>query len=196
MRLLIALCSIVFSATSFAADPAKPNYYPLAKGTRWEYRLSADERTIEMVCEITETEVKNGRMHARVEGRLSNSVTLGEELSMDANGVYRNAILGAKLHQPVPIIKYPIKARDGWKDNIKIGEFSGKFDLKIKDTAAEIEVPAGKFKTLAVESATEMNGEKVVACIWYADGVGIVRQETMVGSNTITMELKKFTPAK
>jgi hypothetical protein len=131
-----------------------------------------------------------------MEAKLPNALTLGEELSHDATGVYRNSILGAKLTQPLPIIKYPVKARDEWKDKIKMGEHSGTLAIVIKDTAAIIEVPAGKFTTLAIESIVEMNGEKHIACIWYADGIGIVKQETNSGSRIVTMELKKFSAAK
>jgi hypothetical protein len=132
----------------------------------------------------------------RVEGRLPNSVTIGEELSADAQGVYRNAIFGAKLAQPLTIIKYPVKARDEWKDKIQLGESDGTVVIKVKDTSATIEVPAGKFTTLVIESIVEMNGEKVVACIWYADGVGIVKQQATSGSKVMTMELKKYSPSK
>jgi hypothetical protein len=196
MRLLIAAFAVCFAATSFAADPVKPNYYPLAKGTKWEYRISGEERDFALTCEITETQIKDGKTHARIEAQLPNAVTLGEELSSDGNGVYRTAILGAKLTQPLPIIKYPIKARDAWKDKIKLGENDGNVVITVKDIASAIEVPAGKFTTLAIESIVELNGEKVVASIWYADGIGIVKQETICGSRVMLMELKKYSPAK
>jgi hypothetical protein len=196
MRMSFALAAICFVGTSFAADPVKPNYYPLVKGTKWEYRISAEERDFSLICEIMETESKEGRTHARIEAQLPSSVTLGEEVSSDSKGVYRNAILGAKLTQPLSIIKYPIKARDVWKDKIKLGEYDGNVAITVKDIAAAIEVPAGKFTTLAIESIVELNGEKVVACIWYADGIGIVKQETTSGSRVMLMELKKYSPAK
>jgi len=196
MRLNIALVLICFASTSFAADPIKPNYYPLTKGTKWEYRLTLDERDCDITCEIMETQMRDGMTHARMEAQLPNFVLLAEVLSTDAKGVYRNAIVGAKLTQPVLIIKYPIKARDVWKDKIKLGENDGHLNITVKDIAAAIEVPAGKFTTLSIESIVEMSGEKVVACIWYADGVGIVKQETTSGSKVMLMELKKFTAGK
>jgi hypothetical protein len=197
MRLIIALVLICFvSTSSFAADPAKPNYYPLAKGTKWEYRLTLDERDCDITCEIMETQIRYGMTHARMEAQLPNSVSLAEVLSTDAKGVYRNAIVGAKLVQPIHIIKYPVKARDVWKDKIRLGENDGNLNITVKDIAAAIEVPAGKFTTLSIESIVEMSGEKVVACIWYADGVGIVKQETTSGSKVMLMELKKFTAGK
>jgi hypothetical protein len=196
MRRIYALLLIGFVTPSFAADPPKPNYYPLTKGTKWEYRLSADDKEFAITCEIVETEIKDGKTLGRMEAKLPNAVTVGEELSTDVKGVYRNAILGAKLAQPFPIIKYPIKARDTWKDKIKLGEFEGTVAIVVKDIAAVIEVPAGKFTTLAIESIVEINGEKTVACIWYGDGIGIVKQETTCGSKMLTMELKKFSAPK
>jgi hypothetical protein len=196
MRLLFALVFICFAATTIAAEPVKPNYYPLTKGTKWEYRLTLDERDCEVKCEIMETETKDGRTHARIEAHLPNFVILAEVLSTDAKGVYRNAVLGAQITQPIAIIKYPIKARDVWTDKIKLGENDGNVSITVRDIAAAIEVPAGKFTTLSIESIVEMSGEKVVACIWYADGVGIVKQETTSGTKVMLMELKKFTAVK
>jgi hypothetical protein len=192
MLLFSVLLFTAIAPASFAADPPKPNYYPLAKGTKWEYRLSADDREHALTCEIMEVEVKEGKSHARMEAKLPNSVTLGEEISTDAAGVYRNSIMGAKLTQPLPIIRYPVKPKDEWKDRLKLGDLDGTLAIVIKDVAAIVEVPAGKFTTLAIQSIVEMNGEKHVACIWYADGVGIVKQEMMSGSKVVTMELKKF----
>jgi hypothetical protein len=196
MRLLFALLLIGSSPSTFAADPPKPNYYPLAKGTKWEYRISADSKEQAITCEIMDVEIKDGRNHARMEAKCPNAVTLGEELSTDASGVYRNSVLGARLPRPLAIIRYPVKARDEWKDNIKLGEFDGTIAIAIKDIAAVIEVPAGRYTTLAIESIVEINGEKHVACIWYADGIGIVKQESLSGSRMVTMELKKFSTPK
>lgn len=196
MRFVLALFVFCIGITSFAAEPSKPNYYPLAKGNKWEYRILAEERDIAVVCEIVESETKDGRTCARIETLLPNSVTLCEVLSIDAKGVYRNAVMGARLTQPLPIIKYPLKAREVWKDKIKLGENDGNVVIAVKDLAVEIEVPAGKFTTLAIESTVELNGEKVVASIWYADGVGIVKQETTSSSGVMLMELKKYTAGK
>ena len=195
MRLIIALCIIVFAAPSFAADPPTPNYYPLAKGTKWHYRLCAEERELSVVCEIVEAEIRNGKIMARLEAKLPYG-TLEEVISADAKGVYRNAILGARLQEPLTIIKYPIKARDGWKDKMKLGESDGTFAIAVKNIAAAIEVPAGKFTTLAIESTVELNGEKCAAVIWYADGIGIVKQEITTGNKVCTMELKSFSAPK
>lgn len=196
MRLCLALLVLCLAAPSFAADPLKPNFYPLTKGTKWEYRLLMDDKEYPCVCEITSHETKNGKSSARIEAKLPNAVTLSEELSSDLNGVYRNAILGARLHQPVQIVKYPVKARDTWKERVKLDAGEGTLAITIVDAEAVIDVPAGRFTTLAIESIVEMNGERVVACIWYAQGVGIVKQETNYGSKIVTMELRKYHPAK
>lgn len=203
MRLFLTLLLSGLAAPLFSADPQKipvdppkPNYYPLTKGTKWEYRLMIDEVECGCLCEITEAECKDGKTKARMEAKFPNAVTIGEELSADASGVYRNAVLGAKLLQPLPIIKYPIKARDTWKDKLKLGSIEGDIAITIRDTKAKIEVSAGKFTALAIESAVEINGDRVVASIWYVDGIGIVKQETRAGSRLISMELKKFWPSK
>jgi hypothetical protein len=166
------------------------------KGTKWDYRLSWDERETVFTCEAKEVETKDKKTFGRVDALLSSSQRLGEDLYTDDTGVYRTGFLGAKLNQPLAVIKYPFKARDVWKDKINVGEIQGTVVITVKDVAAAVQVPAGKFTALAVESVVEMNGEKVVASIWYANGVGIVKQETTSSSKTVIMELTKFTPAK
>lgn len=196
MRLVVALLSTGFTAALFAAEQPSPNYYPLAKGTKWEYRISDEESEMAVQCEITDVETKNGKTHGRMEAKFPNAVTMGEELYADSLGIYRTAFCGVKLSQPVAIVKYPAKSGDSWKEAIKLGGMEGTVTITIKDAAATIEVPAGKFVTLAVHSVVEVQGHKSVARIWYANGVGIVKQESICGEKTMRMELMKFYPAK
>lgn len=200
MRLVLALSLSGLAAVLSAAEqpPAlpTPNYYPLIKGTRWEYRVSDEETEIAVTCEVKEVEKKDGRTHARVEATFPNAVSLGEELSHDAEGVYRDAYVGVKLSQPFPIIKYPVKPADQWKQKVKLGDLEGTASISIRNTRAAVDVPAGKFTCLAVESVVESRGDKVAATIWYADGIGIVKQETTSGGRTMRMELKSFSPAR
>jgi hypothetical protein len=162
---------------------------------KWEYRISADEKELTIVCEIIESVIRNGRTTARMEAKLP-AGTMEEELSADSKGVYRNAIMGGKLQQPVTIIKYPVRPKDEWKDKLRLGEADADCTITVKDTASVIEVPAGKFTTLALESVVELNGERCLAAIWYANGVGIVKQRITSSACTCTMELRNFVRPK
>lgn len=196
MRLVAALLCVGLVSSLSASDPPKPNYHPLAKGTKWEYRISCDSEELHATAEITESVIQNGKTHARVVSKFANGHVTGEDICGDHRGLFRTAYFGMKLADPLPILKYPVKAQQQWTDNFKLGPLEGTVLVVIKDVATAVEVPAGKFTALVVESTFETNGEKQLTSIWYANEVGIVKQETSVGDKTLRMELKKFTPAR
>ena len=58
-------------------------------------------------------------------------------------------------------------------------------------------VPAGTYdKAVPVKMDIQVAGQGISATVWYADGVGAIKQNIDVGGMAITMELKKFTAGK
>jgi hypothetical protein len=58
----------------------------------------------------------------------------------------------------------------------------------------EVEVPAGKYRAVRVDTAAGMfNGNPVEAKAWYAPGIGLVKSEGSFGHKLV---LKSFTPGK
>jgi hypothetical protein len=194
---MVTLC-LAFPAGVLSDDPKKPDYYPLAKGNTWTYRISAPGATLtlKMTIEVTEIEVKGGKTIAKLESRNPDQPGKSQtaEIIADAKGVYRSSALDLKLDQPLTIIKYPIKA-ETWTETVTAAEKKLKATLTAKE-AVEVTVPAGKFKAIPIKAVTELGGNQATLTTWYADGVGIVKQTADLGDIELVMELDKFTPGK
>ena len=194
--LLITLFVLVTTGIVSAQDKKSVNLYPMAKGTKWEYELNAGGQKLEATQEVTEiAEAKKGeRSVATITSNVAGQ-KLTEEMSSDDKGVYRHAMNGEKLEAPVQAIKYPTKAGTKWSEKIKIQGQTVDASFEQKD-AEKVKVPAGEYTAHPVEMVIKAMGQTITATNWYADGVGIVKQEMNLGQISVTMELKKYTAGK
>ncbi|WP_020474616.1 TapB family protein [Zavarzinella formosa] len=60
----------------------------------------------------------------------------------------------------------------------------------------DVEVPAGKFKTIRLEMKSQVGRVKTEATYWYAPNLGLVKMTGMSGNLESVMVLKSFTPGK
>lgn len=194
MRPLFTLLALVaVPALGAADDPKKPDYYPGTKGNKWVYRVEANGMKIDVTTEVTKSELNDGKRSFTVETKIGDEST-SEELHSDDKGLYRASFNGIATDKPVTIMQYPPKPGK-WTQKVKIlGQ-----DLTATTTAkdvAEVKVPAGTFKAIPVEVVAEIAGQKITGTTWYANGVGIVKQDMNIAGTPVLMELLKFTPAK
>ena len=190
----VLLCTLCVRADDKAE--AKLDLFPLAKGMKWEYEVNVNGLTKEIVQEVTA--VTAGKKGERAVATLTTKIesqTITEDMSTDDKAIYRHAFNGVALETPLIIVKYPFKAESKWKESIKIAndEADAKF---VTFKSEEIKVAAGKYTAYPVLMEMETKGQKISSKNWYADGVGMVKQEVDFGGMMITMELKKFTKAK
>lgn len=100
------------------------------------------------------------------------------------------------LSAPCCVARLPLRAGDTWEVNNP-----AVFPVAIKYTTGteeEVEVPAGKFKAVRVESRSVLQDGKLTrATAWVAPGLGTVKTRVRLYNGTeITLSLKSFTPAK
>lgn len=177
-------------------DKKAVNLYPLAKGTKWEYTLKVGDMDLEATQEVTEvSEPKKGERAVSTIATKVGGRDVTEELSTDEKGVYRHAMQGQKLEAPIFAVKYPVKAGTKWSEKMKMMGQDVEADFEMKD-AEKVKVAAGEYSAYPVEMTIKVAGQTVKATNWYAEGVGIVKQEMDLGQAKISMELKKFTAAK
>lgn len=201
-RTLFAAAVVVWAAAGVIAQDKKdvkaPNLYPLAKGTKWEYEVNANGQKLEASQEVTDVAEAKEKGKAAI-ATLSTTVgpqKLTEEMSTDDKGVYRHSMQGQKLSIPVTAIKYPVKEGDKWDAKIALAgqEADATFETK---KAEKVKVAAGEYTATPVEMNIKAMGQEIKATNWYAEGVGIIKQEmTLPMGITVTMELKKFTAGK
>ncbi|MCU0703657.1 MAG: hypothetical protein MUF18_06750 [Fimbriiglobus sp.] len=195
--LAVALLVTVSGFTQDKKDDKKAaNLYPLTKGTKWEYTLKVGGQEIEGTQEVTEVaEAKKGE---RAVSTISTNIgpqKITEEMSADDKGVYRHAMQGQKLETPILAVKYPVKAGTKWTEKVKVMGQEADVEFETKD-GEKVKVAAGEYTATPVEMVVKAGGQTVNVTTWYAEGVGMVKQEMSLGGQKITMELKKFTAAK
>ncbi len=85
--------------------------------------------------------------------------------------------------------------RMGWEVPVLAGmEIDVKLEMKSPE---DVNVPAGNYKKVTpVEMIMNVQGQEIVATNFYAEGVGIIKQDINLAGNKITSALKKFTQAK
>ncbi len=194
---LAALVLAVAPRWAGAEDPKKPNYFPLAKGNKWEYRHTKGSEKSDAVIEVKEVETKDGKTSAVLKSDLD-GMTFDDRVAVGAKGVVRETIQGNQLNPPLVMLKYPVKAGEKWEQTVKAAGIALKFTSEAKD-AGEVKVPAGTYKAVRVETILEVEGSRIEIGSWYADGVGLIKQTVTTddGANTVaSMELTKFTPGK
>ncbi len=191
MRSLLLLLAVALGATRSTADePKKPNYFPLAKGNKWEYAVTlANKKKHTQVVEVTDTKMKDGKLIVTVKGqseyvyRVEDSAVM--ELSTDDD--IRDT--------PVPRLKFPLKKGEKWSLKEKADGVTIELTWAVGEPV-EVKVPAGKFTAVPVIYTEDVGGIKVTNTLHYVDGIGLVRREAVFFLGTVTEELTKFTPGK
>jgi hypothetical protein len=198
IRAAFAVLFLALAPLAVARDGKKPNLYPLQLGNRWEYEFfeqSEPETKVEIVTEVTASETKGGKITATLSATAPGMKAKGEQVTADERGVYRNGVSGLTADREFPIIKYPVKSGDTWKETVRINDL----DIEMKFVVGEVEevkVPAGKFKATPFHATGKMKGGEMRTTKWFVEGVGPVKETLTAGGRTYTMELKKFTPGK
>jgi hypothetical protein len=192
---LFAVTALVAPALS-AKDEKQPNYYPVGVGHTWEYDLQVAGMTKTFTAKFTKSEKDGDKelflLEAEIDGM---NVPMTEHVSVSAAGVMRHKFNGIALETPLPLLKYPYKAKDSWTTKTKIG--GDELEVKAETgEVEEIETPAGKYRAVPVTLEAEQMGMKVVTTYWFVADVGIVSQKMKIGEVEFSTKLKKFTPGK
>jgi len=187
---------------------AGESYYPLGKGYKWTYGTDYADDT-EVVHEVTAAE-KIGDVECFIVEHKTVSPTLGtrmmrkEWLAADADGVMIHKLQRGRSEfevvKPFYKLKNPMRKDDEWKGDVKATENPPQYQIRVEEEA-EVEVPAGKYKTwkmhIRIESGTRHSAEGTE---WYAKGVGLVKSEMTIHAGgedfTLVSELKKFEGGK
>jgi hypothetical protein len=189
--LLLAASSSLRSQDKDKTPPQTP-YYPLQVGNTWEYRTGEKDK---YVVKVTKNDKFEDVPCAYVDTLVDGKVIGTEYLNVTADGVYRQGFSKQKANMPVLILKLPPKADDKWAVNVKIKDevLRGTFTTR----EDKVKVPAGEFKTFAVESKDlEIGGLKGTITTHYAEDVGMVKQSLQIGTAKTEIELEKFTKGK
>ncbi len=200
--LLLGVLIFLATAASEAQDAKKddkkpsphPNYYPLDKGNAWHYKVTANGQNASIVTRIAKIEELNKQMLARLE---SPNVAMTEHLLQNDEGVFRVRFNGLEVTPKFRLIHYPAKVGAKWHGEFTVEKDKGKHKYRGEiQKEEEVDVPAGKFKTIKVYIELEENGNKVKTTYWFARDVGFVKQTFDSPGISVLLELEKTEPKK
>jgi hypothetical protein len=103
---------------------------------------------------------------------------------------------GVEVSPPLCLIKYPLKQGQTWESEMMTG--SGP-KAKVEGTQGgpeEVQVPAGKYRAIPCTIVVTAGTAKYTNVFWFAEDVGIVKQRSELGPQTVIMELTKFEAGK
>jgi hypothetical protein len=197
------LCSLTFVAILAgpvapflsAGDKENPDYYPLKPGTKWDYQVNAQGKTVKVTNVIDKTEMVKGESLAVLKTLVNGQASATEKLSSNRQGLFRHQTNGMDTIPPICLLRYPVKPGDKWEGEHQSGAEKSKVEVKV-GKFEEVQVPAGKYKAITSTLTTSIKGQNITTTYWFAPNVGIIKQTAMIGPLNITMELEKFHPAK
>jgi hypothetical protein len=197
-RALSGLALLVIPTLLPAAPAAKGKvvyYHPTKVGDTRLYEETGKDFARRITAEVTKVEKTDGALEVaetRTAVLNGDQVTGFRTVAVSAAGV--TDLSRGTDH----VLRLPAKAGESW--TFQSGAANEVPDHKAIYTTGkeeEVEVPAGKFKAVRVDSETFRNGERESkSSDWYAPEVGLVKSVTTMGGSDRTLVLKSFTPGK
>jgi hypothetical protein len=178
-------------------DAKTPNYYPLKAGTKWHYQLDAGNgQKVQLVTEIGGLDNFGGKSLARLDVAANGrKLPTTEHLQSNENGVFRVRMNDLEIDPPICLIKYPLKA--GQTLSVETSAAGQKMKVDCSEgKSEEVQVPAGKYQAIPCTITVMQGPIKLKNVFWFAEDVGIVKQRSEIGPQTVTLELTRYEAAK
>lgn len=194
---LIAAMIAAFTAPAIAADApkeaAKPNYFPHAKGSKWEYlrTFGTSVKMIEVQVVVSAKYTHQEVVTFNPEGEY---LGFKKDMQVSAEGIFF-PLAPDQTGKPAALLPSDLKTNRDWDSLLPAGCGFSKAKA-IVNGPEELEVPAGKFRTLKVTYTGKIINNTVSMSVWYADGVGVVKQIFDPEGSNIIIELTKYTPGQ
>lgn len=200
MRRIALLGALAVVVPALADEPSPgESLFPLNIGNVWTYKVSGQEDRF--VVRAVRQEMVGEQTCVLLEASQKDRVVATEHLAFTKTGLFRFRVDKEDVDPPVCVIRLPLptNAARRWttgKKEFHVGVRSGVAAFTWKPE--EMTVGTKKYKTTAVHADfTEFGRTTSSSETWYAEGVGIVRQEIKEGKRTpLILELENFENAK
>jgi hypothetical protein len=200
MPMLLLILLVLACAAGQKQKEPPPDYFPLRVGDSWKYQsTTADGKQSEFTMKVLSDEKQaDGSAQYLVEIQ-STFKPIHEWYSKPTGWVlwHREAYTSNEsmkvTFEPVrQYLKNPLTTGASWSWKGK-GMMGVDIDESNQVTSAEaVEVPAGKFQAMKVESKVNQGGTPVTKTYWYANWVGLVKSMTDTGSAKSTTVLLDY----
>lgn len=196
--LLIALALLTVMGQKSQEPP--PDYFPLRVGDWWKYRsTTADGKQSEFTIKVLSADKQGDGTNLYLVETLSTFQPIHDWYSKPPGQVLMHRIAYPKNealkadYQPVKFyLKNPLSVGSSWEWKGK-----GMMGVEIEESSRvmgseAVEVPAGKFQAMKVETKVIQGGTPVTKTYWFANWVGLVKSMTDTGSVKSTTELLDY----
>jgi hypothetical protein len=186
--------------------------YPLKVGMRWTYRIEGqtDRYIVTAVKEEKIGEQLCVKFEARLRSRFADDEPAGiglagssvaptcfieqlvgsEHVAFLKDGFYRFSFGGQPVEPPICFLKPSAEKGETWKHEFKIGVSQA--SAQFHNDVADVKVPAGNVSAAIVVRAEAIEKKEATkTTVWYARGVGMVKQVIDVGNDKVTLELER-----
>jgi hypothetical protein len=163
-------------------------------GNQWVYKAANGQKTIIRATK----EEKIGEVNCiKLESVVNNKVVASEHLAALKDGIYRYAGDGKEADPPVLVLKLPPKKGVSWKVDTKLAGHTVRGTFTVSDDQAAVAVPAGKYKAVVVQTEdTRLDADALMTTLWFAPGVGLIKQVMTYKGKQVELELEKYEAAK
>ena len=196
--LLMSLALLAVMAQKSQEPP--PDYFPLRVGDWWKYRsTTADGKQSEFTLKVLSADKQGDGTNLYLVETLTTFQPINDWYSKPGGQVLMHRIAYPKNealkadYQPVKLyLKNPLSVGSAWEWKGK-GMMGVEIEESSRVTGAEaVEVPAGKFQAMKVETKVIQGGTPVTKTYWFANWVGLVKSMTDTGSVKSTTELLDY----
>lgn len=182
--LFLAGC-LTLTACSKAEPPKPADFFPMTKGSFWEYEGEGNEFA-SFTREVLFTDSGRAQLRENNGGTVTASVIEATETAVirvfsRAEAYGEENYMEKQATENTILLKAPVEVGTEWEvqDGIK----------EITDVNATVTTPAGKFeKCVAV---TAHYGESTIV-EYYKAGIGLVKREFTSGDTKVTSSLKRY----
>jgi hypothetical protein len=199
-RIFVALLLMSLSVPTVLAQKSQeppPDYFPLRVADWWKYRsTTADGKQSEFNIKVLRADKQSDGTNLYLVETLSTFQPINDWYSKPSGQVLMHRIAYPKNealkadYQPVKLyLKNPLGVGAAWEWKGK-GMMGVDIQESSRVTGTEtVEVPAGKFQAMKVETKVIQGGTPVTKTYWFANWIGLVKSMTDTGSVKSTTEL-------
>jgi hypothetical protein len=200
LRPLAPLFVLVCAANLLADEPKKPaveskntdDYYPLAQGTTWHYKVGEKKVT----AKVDSIETVEGVKVAKIVTMVDGAQVSEEQIAHKPEGIFRMSYGGEKADPPVMIWKAGAMPGDIWEVKTQLGTAGPTIEGKFKAGGDKIKVGGVDTECVTATGDFKLAGKDAKFIYWFAKDKGIVKLQMTVEGQDILMELDKFEPGK
>jgi hypothetical protein len=181
------------------AVPPPACYFPSTVGDKLVYEEKVGDQSWDYVVEVTEARQKGAALIVSVRSAsLDNGTHALYGFEVSDKGVFMVATGDVVLESPQCALPLPIQKGATWETNWTLDGETFTMKSTIADEE-EVEVPAGKFRCVRIESKYVIKGVSYTGTVWDAPRCWTVKG-VLVGSDNVGAEfrrtkvLKSFTP--